>query len=275
MSGEPLRAALLAGRRRPAVRGAGSPTKYRGDGYEFVEVREYVAGDDPRRIDWASTARSGVLQTRVVLEDVALTLAAVLDDSASMRAGRRRPLADAAGEAIDAWFSVARADDRCIRVFADRVVAPKVRGFPAARACAHARSVAPFDLRRACAAARAAIPRGSALLAVADASALDGGNDALFADLGRFADCTILIARDPWYASMPLRGLVRVEDLETGERSTLLLDGRARRRYREAVRRREEHLIARFARAGWRTGLLEEADGMASLRRAFGVPVPA
>ncbi len=69
-----IREALLRARRRPRNLGAGSPTIYRRVGYEFVELRAYVPGDDVRRIDWAATARSGELQTRVVLEDVALTL---------------------------------------------------------------------------------------------------------------------------------------------------------------------------------------------------------
>ncbi|MGC2405207.1 MAG: DUF58 domain-containing protein, partial [Candidatus Cybelea sp.] len=116
-----IREALLRARRRPRHLGAGSPTIYRGDGYEFVELRAYVPGDDVRRIDWAATARSGDLQTRVVLEDVALTLGAIVDTSPSMRVGRRRPLLAAAREALETWFGAATGDDRCIRVEADAV----------------------------------------------------------------------------------------------------------------------------------------------------------
>ena len=75
-----LRAALLRGR-RANVRGGGVASPRRSDGYEFAELRGYVEGDDPRRIDWAATARAGALQTRVVLEDVALVLAAAIDAS--------------------------------------------------------------------------------------------------------------------------------------------------------------------------------------------------
>ena len=85
---------------------------YRGDGYEFVELREYVPGDDVRRIDWAATARTAQLQTRVVLEDVALTLSAIVDDSPSMHAGRERPLLESAREAAEAWFGAADGSDR-------------------------------------------------------------------------------------------------------------------------------------------------------------------
>ena len=102
-----IRDALLRARRRPRHFGAGSPTIFRGDGYEFVELRGYVPGDDVRRIDWASTARSGELQTRVVLEDVTLTLAAILDASPSMQVGRKRPLLTAAREALAEWFAAA------------------------------------------------------------------------------------------------------------------------------------------------------------------------
>ncbi|HEV7178832.1 MAG TPA: DUF58 domain-containing protein, partial [Candidatus Baltobacteraceae bacterium] len=148
-----LREALLRGRRRPRRFGAGSPTMYRGDGYEFVELRAYVPGDDVRRIDWAATARSNELQTRVVLEDVALTLAVIVDDSPSMRVGRRRPLLEAADEAAAAWFGVAASGDRCVRVGSDEVVPP------------HGMLRAPFVLRAALTTARAALTRGTALLA--------------------------------------------------------------------------------------------------------------
>src|SRR5580692_10813169 len=111
-----IRDALLRSRRRPRHLGAGSPTIYRGDGYEFVELRAYVPGDDVRRIDWAATARVGDLQTRIVLEDVALTFAAILDDSHSMRVGAHRPLLAAANEALTTWFGAATSDDRCVRI---------------------------------------------------------------------------------------------------------------------------------------------------------------
>ena len=90
-----LRAAILA-RRRRGVPGAGAPHPRRADGYEFAELREYQAGDDPRRIDWAATARAGGLQTRVMFEDHALVLAGALDASRSMLVGRERTVYDLA-----------------------------------------------------------------------------------------------------------------------------------------------------------------------------------
>lgn len=243
-----VREALLRGRRRPRRTGAGSPTVFRGDGYEFVELREYVPGDDIRRIDWAATARTAQLQTRVVLEDVALTLCALIDDSGSMHAGRRRTLIESAREAAAAWYGAADASDRIVPLGLDE----------------------PFDLMRGFEVAAAVLPRGAALLAISDFWDLPADDDALF-KLGARFDCTALVARDPWYDGLPLSGLVRVRDSESGAVARLFLGRRERERYARGVREREERLVERLTNANWRTGMLDEGDGAAALLRAFGL----
>ena len=265
-----LRDALLRGRRRPRNLGAGSPTVYRGDGYEFVELRAYVAGDDVRRIDWAATARSGELQTRVVLEDVALTLAAILDGSPSMGVGRRRALADAGREAIAHWFGAAAADDRCIGVDAGAITPRALQRRAAATTLAGEMGKEPFDLRGALQVAQAALPRGTALLAIGDWYDLQPGDDRALADLGTRFDCTALIARDPWFDGLPIGGVVALRGAEGG-RLRAYVGRRERAAYFRAVRERETALLDRFERANWRTGVLREEDGRASLDAAFGI----
>lgn len=264
-----LREALLRARRRPRHLGAGSPTVYRGDGYEFVELREYVPGDDVRRIDWAATARSGELQTRVVLEDLALTLAAIVDESPSMSIGRQRPLLDAAREAYAAWFGAALGEDRCIRVSTDAVTPPRLQRSPRGLLAIGSRE-STFDLRRVLRTARAALPRGAALLAVGDWYELDASLERDLSDLGARYDCTALVARDPWFDGLPLGGIVRMRGAEGGQ-VRAYVGARERARFRDAVRRRETALLERFSRANWRTGILREEDGAASLAAAFGL----
>ncbi len=265
-----IRDALLRARRRPRHLGAGSPTIYRGDGYEFVELRAYVPGDDVRRIDWAATARSGDLQTRVVLEDVALTLAGLVDASPSMRVGRKRPLLDAAREALESWFGAASGEDRCIRVEADAVTPPALQR-RARHAVAQCAPLQHFNAPRALRTARAALPRGTALLAIGDWYDLDVALDRDLADLGARFDCTVLVARDPWYDGLPLGGIVRLRGAEGGTLRAYV-GPRERAAYAEAVRAREAGLLARFGAANWRTGILHEANGAASLAAAFGLP---
>lgn len=271
MTGE-LRRALLRGRRRPRTIGVGSPTTIRGDGYEFAELREYVAGDDPRRIDWAATARAGALQTRVVLEDVALTLAAIVDDSGSMQLGHRRPLIAAAREALQTWYGAALTDDRCARVTAAGMHAPPgLRGPRSALFCANAPSTKPFELRTALEIARAALPAGAALLVVSDFLDADALDDSLLLRLSARFDCTALIARDPWFDALPLRGFTTLRDVETGVQRRMYVGARERARYHQGVAAREADLCARLTRTGWRTGILHEADGERSLFAAFGL----
>ena len=232
-----IREALLRARRRPRHLGAGSPTIYRGDGYEFVELRAFVPGDDVRRIDWAATARSGELQSRVVLEDVALTLAAIVDTSPSMRVGRHRALLDAAQEALETWFGAALGEDRCIRVEADGVTPPSLQRY-ARRALT--RALAPKDSIH-CARFGPLVPHFLAAphyWRSGDWYDLDSAADRDLADLGARFDCTALIARDPWYEGLPLGGIVRMRGAEGGM-VRAYVGARERAAFANAVRRRE------------------------------------
>lgn len=263
----PLRAAIVRGARRPTPRHAprGSVPRARtnaNDGFVFSQLREYVQGDDPRRIDHAATARAGALQTRVYLEETALVLAAIADESGSMRVGRRRPLADAADEALRAWFAALEGEDQAARIVDERVVRDR-------RAAPLVHAAAPFRFEPALAIALRALPRGASLLAITDGFDLPG--DDLLARAALRFDATVLLARDPWRDDLPLRGFVRLRDAETGRVARVFAGSRTRARYRNAAHAREAALHARFRDAGWRVGALHEDDGRASLLRAFGL----
>ncbi len=270
-----LRDALLRGRNRPRVYGEGSPTTLRGDGYEFVQLRGYVAGDDTRRIDWAATARTGALQTRVMLEDIALVFAAICDRSASMALGRRRTLADAADDAVGAWFGASASEDRAIAILREGPFPGRARagrdGARLAREALRREAEGDFDIQGRLAIARAVLPRGAALLLVTDASAAELGDDDAFADAARHFDATLALARDPWQEELPLAGFNRLVDAESGEALVRWFGRRERDAYRQASIEREERLVRRFRRLGWRTGILEERDGAMALAEAFGI----
>ena len=257
-----LRAAILRGARATPRPGAATRGTRPGDGFVFSQLRGYVEGDDPRRIDHAATARVGTLQTRIYVEETTLVLAAIVDESGSMRVGRRRPLAAAADEALRAWFGALEGDDRAARVIDERIVRDR-------RAAPLVRATTAFRFGPALAVALRALPRGASLLVLTDGFDLSPDDDLIRAAL-RF-DATVLLARDPWRDDLPLRGVTRLRDAESGRVRRVFVGSRTRRRYREQARAREAALHARFRDAGWRTGTLEEADGRASLSRAFGV----
>ena len=65
----------------------GYRTAHRGAGTDLAGLREYLAGDDARHIDWNVTARLNEPQLRIFTEDRELTVWLVLDRSASMTVG--------------------------------------------------------------------------------------------------------------------------------------------------------------------------------------------
>jgi len=258
----PLRAAILRGARATRRPGAAARGTRPGDGLVFSQLREYVEGDDPRRIDHAATARAGSLQTRVYLEETVLVLGAIVDESGSMRVGRKRPLSEAANEAVRAWFGALEGADQAARIVDGRVVRDR-------RAAPLVTASQPFRFAPALAVAMRALPRGASLLAIADGFDLPD-DEALVRAALRF-DATILLARDPWRDDLPLRGAVRLRDAETGRVRRVFAGPRLRARYRAASHAREAALHARLRDAGWRVGTLEEHDGRASLLHAFGI----
>ena len=78
------------------------PFRQRGEGMEFDSLREYVAGDDPRRIDWAATARRGRAITRLYQHERNHTVVIAVDTSRLMaaRCGSRTKLDHAVDAAL-------------------------------------------------------------------------------------------------------------------------------------------------------------------------------
>ncbi|MCB1590878.1 MAG: DUF58 domain-containing protein [Alphaproteobacteria bacterium] len=62
---------------------------FRGRGLEFEEVREYVAGDDVRNIDWRVTARTGLPHIKLFSEERERSVIVCIDRNDSMRFGTR------------------------------------------------------------------------------------------------------------------------------------------------------------------------------------------
>lgn len=62
-------------------------SRFRGGGIEFSEVREYVAGDDPRRIDWNVSARHNGLYVKEFVAERDLNVYVVVDRSGSTTFG--------------------------------------------------------------------------------------------------------------------------------------------------------------------------------------------
>ena len=97
-----------------SILGGKHASKLRGRGLDFEEVRNYVAGDDIRNIDWKVTARTQKTHSKVFSEEKEKPALIVVDQSKSMFFGSQRKTKSvvAAEIAALAAFRVLKEGDR-------------------------------------------------------------------------------------------------------------------------------------------------------------------
>jgi len=86
----------------------------RGEGLEFESLREWVPGDDPRRLDWAASARRGRPVVRLHQHERSHTVLLAVDASRLMaaRSGGRSKLDHAVDAALALAFAALATGDR-------------------------------------------------------------------------------------------------------------------------------------------------------------------
>ena len=96
-------------------------SKFRGGGTEFSEVREYVPGDDVKRIDWSVSARHNSLFVKEFVEEKELNVHILLDLSASNNFGFLKSKLDLSFEvAVSLMFLALRNNDKIgLGIFTD------------------------------------------------------------------------------------------------------------------------------------------------------------
>ena len=98
-------------------------SKFRGGGIEFSEVREYVPGDDVKRIDWNVSARHNSLFVKEFVEENELNIYLILDLSASNNFGFIKSKLDLSFEvAASLMFLALKNNDKLgLGIFTDKL----------------------------------------------------------------------------------------------------------------------------------------------------------
>jgi uncharacterized protein (DUF58 family) len=98
-------------------------SKFRGGGIEFSEVREYISGDDVKRIDWNVSARYNSLFVKEFVEENELNIYLILDFSASNNFGFKKSKLDLSFEvAVSLMFLALKNNDRLgLGIFTDKL----------------------------------------------------------------------------------------------------------------------------------------------------------
>ena len=98
-------------------------SKFRGGGIEFSEVREYIPGDDVKRIDWNVSARHNNLFVKEFVEENELNVYLILDLSASNNFGFMKSKLELSFEvAVSLMFLALKNNDKIgLGIFTDNL----------------------------------------------------------------------------------------------------------------------------------------------------------
>jgi len=237
-------------------------TVLRGHGTDFRDVREYVAGDDVRHIDWNVTARMDEMFVRQYTEDRELTAWLLLDHSPSMGFGpvqrtKERVLCDVAGTIAQLFVRGGNRvgafvyDNESVRTIPPRQGRNQVLVVIDALLQPVSGGRGPVtDLRTLLDRATGIIRRRSLVVLVSDFISEPGWERSLLRLAERHEVVAIRLV-DTREFELPDAGLIVVEDAETGEQ--LMVDSsdpEFRRRLRAAGEEREAAVRGAARRAG-------------------------
>ncbi|MER3455731.1 MAG: DUF58 domain-containing protein [candidate division GAL15 bacterium] len=231
-----------------------------GPSLDLAEVREYVPGDEVRRIDWNVTARTTRLHVRQYREEKELTAWLAVDLSPSMAFGTRRVLKRqlAAEFCGAASYIVTRHGDRVGAVFfPHRYLLPPRTGRLQTLRVLHLlqRLQTPpasgrTDLRGVLRDLNRMLRRRSLVFVVSDFLSPEGWEIPL-RQLSHRHDVVAVRTTDPAESELPDVGIVTLQDPETGQQVRVnTSDPAVRRAYRQRVAQWEAHLQRTFRQAG-------------------------
>ncbi|MDI6738739.1 MAG: DUF58 domain-containing protein [Candidatus Edwardsbacteria bacterium] len=203
---------------------------FKGTGLEFVDVREYLPGDDVRSIDWKVTARMGRPFVKKFVEERELTVILCVDASGSGYFGTRVrfKLEQAAQVAATLAFSAVRNSDKVsLLFFTDRVekyIPPRKGRLHVMRLIRDILHFEPGHKGTAPAAALEFLMRilkhRSIVFLISDYAGAGFAPEAVRTPLGiaaRRHDLVAIGITDPAESELPNAGLVEFEDTETGK----------------------------------------------------------
>lgn len=242
------------GRRRP------------GGGIEFSEVREYAAGDDPRRIDWNVSARHAGLFVKEFIEESDLDIYVAVDYSGSTSFGSGPKSKRDVMVEIAASVMLSALNDRDGGRIGMALFAESLESFTGARrGRRHAMGMIRKMVRdglsesyrqgktgiaRSMSRLARAAGRRSVMFVISDLETCESLAEALRGACARH-EVVIIRVHDPHERTLPDIGYAYLEDMETGGQILVNTSSReVRDAYRGAARQAAERARGEALRAG-------------------------
>ena len=228
---------------------------FKGRGMEFDEVREYQPGDDIRTIDWNVTARTGLPYVKQYVEERELTVFFLVDLSASGAFGSMKQTKNEVAAELTALlaFSAIKNNDKVgLIVFTDiiELFIPPKKGV--SHVLRLIREILHFRPGRAGTDISAALDffgrvmrKRAVMFVISDFISSDCSRNMRI--LARRHDLISVSITDPREMTLPVTGLLELEDAETGE--SLLIDcgsREVRQQYHQLAEKRLQNLESLF-----------------------------
>ena len=229
---------------------------FQGEGFEFAELREYIYGDDVRKIDWKTTAKLRKPFIKVYKEERELNVVVVSLLSGSTYFGTVKQKSDLMAEvAATLGFSAIKNSDLFSHmVFADEMYSlskPSKKLFPVHQAVT---DIVEFDPLGKEANYTALVEtlikrlRKKALLFIV--SDFVGEIDLKL--LAKKHDIFAVIVRDKFEEDPQALGYLRLIDMESNESFEGDMSGKSLKNYKKALHDNDEKLYKQFKKQGVR-----------------------
>jgi uncharacterized protein (DUF58 family) len=223
---------------------------FQGEGFEFTELREYVYGDDVRKIDWKSTAKLGKPFIKIYREERELSVVTALMMGGSSYFGTVKQKSELMGElvALLGFSAVKNGDLFSNIIFADKLYAmgkPNKKFFAIQDAVT---KVEQFDMLGKKSEFKLfsdtlykRIRRKSLLFVISD---FVGEVD--LALLSKKHDLVALIVRDKFEEEPDELGYLRLLDMESQKSFESIIGKGELKSYKEALMQNDKKLYAHF-----------------------------
>ncbi len=229
---------------------------FQGEGFEFAELREYVYGDDIRKIDWKTTAKLSKPYVKVYKEERELNIVVASMLNGSTYFGTVKQKSEVIEELVGllGFISIRNGDLFTNLIFADKlyhISKPSKKFFSVHKAVELATKFKPmgkngdFDLMTQTLYNR--IRKKSLMFIISDFV-----GDIDLRVLAKKHDVVALIIRDKFEENPQALGSLRLVDMDNKNSYEGDIDGGAVKRYKEALHNNDEKLYIEFKKLGIR-----------------------
>jgi len=229
---------------------------FQGEGFEFAELREYVYGDDVRKIDWKTTAKLGKPFIKVYKEERELNVVVVSVLSGSTYFGTVKQKSDIMAEvaATLGFSAIKNADLFSHMIFADKMYdlsKPSKKLFSVHKAVEDVVSFDPLgkeaDYTALVETLISRIKKKALLFIISD---FVGDIDLKL--LAKKHDVFAVIVRDKFEEDPTELGYLRLIDMETKQSFEGDIDSGTLKSYKKALHDNDEKLYKQFKKQGVR-----------------------